>query len=118
MAMLTAFLASVSPGGMRRMKLWLVSVRTMVSPLSLFRLTWLAEASTAVTVPVRRAGAAVWAETPETLQAASINRAKAYFMEYQPKRRNLKLKGRPFLSDGYTPEKNGTPAKALEMGGL
>ena len=32
-----------------------------MSPLSLFRLTWLAEALTSVTVPVIRAGAAVWA---------------------------------------------------------
>jgi hypothetical protein len=29
-----------------------------------------------------------------------------------------KFKGRPFFTEGYTPEKNGTAGKALEMGGL
>jgi hypothetical protein len=35
-------------------------------------------------------------------------------MECQPKRKILKLNGRPLFTEGYTPEKNGTQPKALE----
>src|ERR1700722_2297407 len=99
MAILTAFLVSVSPGGRRRMELWVVSVNATVSPLSLFMLTWLVDALTSVTVPVRmtRAGAAVCAEAPESITAATIKMTKAYFMGCQPNDGILNSRGVPSL---------------------
>src|SRR5579863_2564551 len=79
MAMRWAFLVSVSPGGMRRKKLWSVVVSVRGSPLSLWMTTCFSAALTAVTVPVTLVAAAgAWA----IAQGPPTDKAKLMIARY------------------------------------
>src|SRR5260370_20373227 len=75
-AILVPFLGSVSPGGMRRIRVRSVVVTETSSPLSPFKDSWFASGLTAVTVPeslARFAAGGVWARTEAA--AADARRA-------------------------------------------